>query len=226
MDIQYHNDPWEYVVVDNFFPEDIYQDIVNSKEDFEELSSLIFDNDSQCNLYCENTDEFKILGRIKKIRKKGVKNYRTQTQNLVKLFPELCESYKRWHSHLNDSDELKEIYKKLNHKVDIEKTNLISGFQCHQKNYKYHIHDESETKMLSVVVYIGPEENNGTQLYTSKDQDYDAPTKVIEWKPNRAFIFSGKKGLTWHAYSANNKVNYRRTFAAFFHTDKNLEENK
>lgn len=73
-------------------------------------------------------------------------------------------------------------------------------------NYEHAIHDDIPKKLLSVVVYINPEENNGTFIHSGRyTKD---PVGEIEWKPNRAFVFSRLDRKTWHSYSAN-KVDNR-----------------
>lgn len=66
-------------------------------------------------------------------------------------------------------------------------------------NFKFPIHNDSLNKLLSVVIYISPEKNKGTTLYSDKlgNNSFD-----IEWKPNRAFIFS-RKDHTWHSYESD-----------------------
>lgn len=64
------------------------------------------------------------------------------------------------------------------------------------KNFTYEIHDEAPYKILSTVVYISPLHANGTILY-NKDKKL---SKIITWKPNRAFTFCGIPNTTWHSY--------------------------
>ena len=64
------------------------------------------------------------------------------------------------------------------------------------KNFTYEIHDEAPYKILSTVVYISPLHANGTVLY-DKDKKL---SKIITWKPNRAFTFCGVQNKTWHSY--------------------------
>lgn len=71
------------------------------------------------------------------------------------------------------------------------------------KDFVWPIHNDSKDKLLSVVVFISPEANEGTWLYD--DQTGNNP-RQIEWKPNRAFIFS-RNPDTWHSYRADNKTN-------------------
>lgn len=62
--------------------------------------------------------------------------------------------------------------------------------------FYYEIHDEAIYKILSVVVYLSPKYSSGTFLFNNSQE----LKKQILWKPNRAFIFAGKAGTTWHSY--------------------------
>lgn len=68
-------------------------------------------------------------------------------------------------------------------------------------NKAFKIHDDTPDKLLSTVIYISPEDNFGTFVHSSKDDE----TGGIEvpWKKNRAFIFSRREGATWHSYKSN-----------------------
>jgi hypothetical protein len=68
------------------------------------------------------------------------------------------------------------------------------------KNYKFPIHDDTPNKLLSGVIYINPEKNNGTTFYESKNT---MNSKEIEWKKNRAVFFSRKERETWHSYEGD-----------------------
>ncbi|MBD2859466.1 hypothetical protein IB286_10665 [Spongiibacter sp. KMU-158] len=70
-------------------------------------------------------------------------------------------------------------------------------------NYKHQIHDDIPKKLLSVVVYINPESNNGTFIHDGRYNE--TPVGEVEWKQNRAFIFSRLDRATWHSYAANEK---------------------
>jgi hypothetical protein len=67
------------------------------------------------------------------------------------------------------------------------------------KDVSFPIHADTKDKLLSVVVYIAPEKNEGTYLYQTKD---GKNPQVIEWKTNRAFIFS-RTDDTWHSYKGD-----------------------
>ena len=71
------------------------------------------------------------------------------------------------------------------------------------KDYVFPIHSDSRDKLLSVVIYIAPENNEGTWLYEDKS---GKNPKQIEWVPNRAFVFS-RNDNTWHSYKADGKNN-------------------
>ena len=64
------------------------------------------------------------------------------------------------------------------------------------KDFYYGLHDEAIYKILSVVVYLAPQHSSGTFLFNQSQQ----LKKQITWKPNRAFIFAGREGVTWHSY--------------------------
>lgn len=60
----------------------------------------------------------------------------------------------------------------------------------------YPIHDEAEHKVLSNVVYLFPAIGTGTILY---DEDKNFHSEV-KWEQNRALLFAGITGKTWHSY--------------------------
>ena len=68
------------------------------------------------------------------------------------------------------------------------------------------MHRDTSDKLLSVVIYLKPEKNTGTILY--ENQNGDNPM-VVEWKPNRAFIFS-RSNDSWHAFKGDG-INDRYT---------------
>jgi hypothetical protein len=67
------------------------------------------------------------------------------------------------------------------------------------KDYKFPIHNDMPSKLLSVVIYLTPENNAGTWLYTSESGEN--PLQV-EWQQNRAVIFS-RTDDTWHSYQSD-----------------------
>lgn len=73
-----------------------------------------------------------------------------------------------------------------------------------EKNSKFPIHDDTPNKLLSGVIYIAPEKNNGTFYYNDKNGSNKTNT---EWKPNRGAFFSRKERSTWHSYEGDGKNN-------------------
>jgi len=70
------------------------------------------------------------------------------------------------------------------------------------KNFIFPFHTDTPKKILSNVIYIGPESNSGTVLSSSKKHE---DLKEIEWKRNRALIFSRNNDQTWHAFKSDGK---------------------
>ena len=68
------------------------------------------------------------------------------------------------------------------------------------KKKKFLIHVDRPQKMLTAVVYLSPEKNKGTMLYSTKA---GADVYEVEWKQNRALIISTKENVTWHSYEGD-----------------------
>lgn len=80
----------------------------------------------------------------------------------------------------------------------------------------HHIHDETLDKALSIVLYIDPEISVGTKIFSGmEEKDFEFE---VEWKKNRALIFCGIQGTTWHSFGTDR---YQRATLNFF-----LRENK
>ena len=65
-------------------------------------------------------------------------------------------------------------------------------------NFSFPIHSDTHNKLLSGVVYLVPENNMGTTLYSADKKK----SKIIEWKQNRALFFS-RTDNTPHSYSSD-----------------------
>ena len=94
------------------------------------------------------------------------------------------------------------------------------------KDAKYPIHDDVASKLLSTVIYLKPENNFGTIIYPCPnyalfDGRIVSPSEGfgINWKVNRALIFSRIHQKTWHSYQGDGKSN-RLTFVINVGTDK------
>lgn len=91
---------------------------------------------------------------------------------------------------------LKELNKEKVSLIDYADFTIIKTI----KNKKFPIHDDTFNKLLSGVIYLHPEKNNGTVFYNTKS---GKDKKVTEWKINRAVFFSRKERETWHSYGAD-----------------------
>ncbi len=88
-------------------------------------------------------------------------------------------------------------------------------FNHMQAGTEHPVHDEAPSKKLSVVVYISPEISDGTYVYTGSHKL--SFVKEIAWKVNRAFIFKGIRGVTWHSFA--NKQDLPRLTINYFATE-------
>lgn len=85
-------------------------------------------------------------------------------------------------------------------------------------NFEHQMHIEAPFKIMSAVLYLGPEKNIGTRLYKTPD---DKNPVEVEWKPNRLFVFCGYDH-TWHDY-ASTETRYTYNY---FLVDPNVVENR
>tara|TARA_B100000035_G_C20886808_1_gene503059 strand:+ start:128 stop:745 length:618 start_codon:yes stop_codon:yes gene_type:complete len=74
---------------------------------------------------------------------------------------------------------------------------VISG-----KNHSFPIHSDTPNKLLSGVIYLKPDTNTGTTLYSSDKKE----TLEIKWKKNRALFFSRTEN-TPHSYKSDGVSN-------------------
>jgi len=72
-------------------------------------------------------------------------------------------------------------------------------FTLSPKDSRYGLHTDNKDKLLSTVIYLKPENNTGTILYEHKEDKYP---QTVEWKQNRALIFS-RTDETWHSYKGD-----------------------
>lgn len=82
-------------------------------------------------------------------------------------------------------------------------------------NYEDGIHIDVKEKLMSVVVYLHPENaEKGTQgtLIYDKNKNF---VKEIEWKPNRCLVFCKQPNVTWHNFKASD-VSPRMSYNIFY----------
>lgn len=209
MNVQYYTDPWPHVVIDDFLPNYVFDSLVDIKKEALNIFDHYIKPEQQKRYYVNSMSEASILNSD--LKDVG------QTEEIKKLFKDvgLYDVIDEYNIFLKDNNDLLEVYGALS---DKEKYNFFkSGVQIQDPGFEYEIHPEASGKLMSLIVFITPEDNYGTWLYESETQDYYQPSKKIEWKQNRAFIFCGKKDLTWHAFSAKTDEEQRFTLGTFFH---------
>jgi len=69
-------------------------------------------------------------------------------------------------------------------------------------DFSFPVHSDTPNKLLSGVVYLAPEKNMGTTLYSADKKK----SKIIEWKKNRALFFS-RTDNTPHSYKSDSISN-------------------
>tara|TARA_B110000483_G_scaffold30631_2_gene37220 strand:+ start:2875 stop:3501 length:627 start_codon:yes stop_codon:yes gene_type:complete len=78
---------------------------------------------------------------------------------------------------------------------DVPRT-TIQGYKNEINDGVYRIHQDISWKVLTSIVYISPEVNNGTRFYSNEQGDdmYEDP-----WKPNCGYIFCRTEN-SWHNF--------------------------
>ena len=123
------------------------------------------------------------------------------------------------HLHKKYHDKVMKILEKVNKKkselYDYSDFTIIKT----GKNYKFPIHDDHPSKLLSGVIYLYPEYNTGTVFYSDKK---GSNKSSVEWKQNRAIFFSRIEKETWHSYEGDGKND--RVALIYNLNTKNLRE--
>ena len=83
-------------------------------------------------------------------------------------------------------------------------------------NFEHPIHDEASFKIMSAIVYLGPEESHGTTFYMGEEF-------AVEWKPNRLMVFCGETDVTWHGWTSGD---HQRFTYNYFITDDSKVQNE
>lgn len=221
MDIQYFDEPWRHAVIDNFLPDDLFNQILESQEEIYAISDEHFSPTSQTRIMLEHSSQ-----KTNIVGEHILPNNSQQTKDVILSkfemsgLRDLIDEFN--HFLIENIDPVYENLKGESFPKEI-KSNLYSGLQLQSPEFEYPIHDEVIVKVMSIVLFVSPEENHGTWLYERPDQDYYNPTKKVEWKQNRAFIFCGQPGVSWHSFNAKKGAWKRVTIASFFRL-KGLEE--
>lgn len=178
------NYPWPHKIIDDFLPESM---VIKIKENYD----AIFKYCAEKKTYAVMMDEFISVGG---------------DEHLVEEIVDFCDMLIK---------NIKEII------GENDTNNFTSGnyfimpkFGVTGKNYIEDIHDENPFKVLNIVVYLHPEESEGTRLFTNNS--IDSYVTSIEWKENRAFLTYPIKGKSWHNWQHLNSDIPRITLNMFF----------
>ena len=105
--------------------------------------------------------------------------------------------------HKNYHSKAIEILQELNplkvHLYDYSEFHIIET----GADFKFPIHDDTPNKLLSGVIYLKPKiimEQYSIQIKRRRK-------KEIEWKINKAVVFSRAERTTWHSYQGDGKSN-------------------
>jgi len=223
MDIQYFDNPWPHAIVDNYFPDDLYREILDNENLLDDLSDLYFKKEAQQRIFFKPKKKYSETITLKSgdIVSGLEELYKTDLR--FEVLDKLGEKIINYHKSI--SEEISDMYFTFKGKeLDMSDDNLKCTLQFQNPGFKYRIHEEAHIKLISIVVFLTPDSNNGTFLYETKHQGYNNPTKTIEWKKNRAFIFSGIPNKTWHSFLAATDQPRRKTVTFFINESEKLAE--
>lgn len=165
--------PWNFWVIDNFFNDTT-------------LSNIISLSNSSSFTHVDNSNG-KIITNKNYIASKYDLKIRKKKQ--PELFNELKDASHTSLTKIIDSEILNKFYY------------IIDLVYC-EPGYTYQKHLDHPEKLYSVVVYLHPNESDGTILL-----DQDSKMYNVTWKPNRAFVF--KNNTKAHHLYTNKHSNNR-----------------
>jgi hypothetical protein len=181
-----NNDPWKHVILENFLS-------VNHFNKLKEIAEKTKDKFNQ--------DKFRISklydldGNVLKL-----KGHEAESEYDLDDFAQINDLYDCYY------EETKFILEYLNPNKVKDISLIKFELQTIQPYYEFDWHNDLPIKLLSIVIYISPDNNYGTIIAKSPE------SKEIEspWILNSGIAFSAKKNTTWHKFKANDKK--RTTF--------------
>lgn len=216
MKVEFFEDPWKHAIVDDFFPQDLFDELVENTALVDEFTAMLVGRDQQTRIYWDMQNE-----KVAYQHKKDLL-FIEKIAQVEDFLPDIDSITGRGVDYFKQiNPEMMDIQNKLKYDdKDFDGfTDTFKFFwQSQPDHYRFRIHDEIPSKRMSIVVFLAPEKNYGTYLYEDGSQPYKEPSKTIEWKPNRAFIFCGHPGLTWHAFQSTDQR--RHTICAFYNQPK------
>ncbi len=174
------SDPWDHQIIDDFFDEQTFKKIQEAAKIFSTLN----DYDTPEIVWMNELED---LG----VTKETVELIINEADSVAKNFNRISKPYRN----------------KLSSKLGYFNN---PRFGVCPPNTVNEIHDEGSNKIMALIVYVDPEESQGTLLY--KDNDEKTFVKEIEWKPNRAFLMFSQPNVTWHKYDSKQSTRVTLNF--------------
>lgn len=165
--------PWPYQLVDNILADNSFQIILDGTQILKEKA--IFEPRDPNGLWMFKAHELGVDDKVVDL--------------IMDINVQLLTRYKDVLALFDDA-----MHSKLGY-FSIPRFNFIGP------NVKGTIHDEGDSKTMALVIYLSPEQTQGTKLYTT--QDYSSLAKQVEWKPNRGFLMCSQPGTTWHSFASD-----------------------
>lgn len=178
IDAELQTHPWEHIVVDNFIEEETFSTLLRIADYFKKNNHRI----SELEWY--DPDDNEAVFGLSRLRRFGVQEYQ------VKAYAKVLE----------DIHKLKEtIWSKFSyHRASSEHTTLCNGaLNWTGVGGKFHIHNDSIYKSISIIIYFDPEEHDQTTTLW-KERNLESEFVRPKWKRNRAVIFCPNE-KTWHS---------------------------
>lgn len=186
MDI--NRDPWEHAVIFNYYDQQLFS---NMKSELEDLARKLKTK------YASQTKQI-VLTLYKESQCFVCENLK-----IIKPLPHTKTCIKSLK--IKDDD-----LKHFSYHRPFENLELITNINICFDDMNYPIHDDVSYKILTNVIFVGPNVSHGTVLY-DKDKNY---IKEIDWVPNTSLIFPPKDSVTWHSYKSLSN-SYRITINQF-----------
>lgn len=177
--IEKHEEPWPYMVIDNFYDEETwnyiqYNIVHNCKKYFTQWPERW----GKCKVQKQLT--YGPLDRV--IVRPNRLSYEPHEDSII-------TNYFLKHT---GEDFIKKYFKTYRSYTQLKP--YVSVKYAWEQGQILGIHDETSDKVLSVITYLSPQHNIGTMVYDkNKNLKHTTP-----WKQNRAFVMCGIDGVTWH----------------------------
>lgn len=191
--IKEYDSPWRYVTIDNFFDDSVWnyinEGLITNPKDYYSKFKNKFSNQNGKLVYgswnrAVNNDG-RYLSYMPHEDSILLDYFRT---HLSEEFLKSLFHTHRGHQNLSDHVHIKHNF------------NLFA---------KAGIHEDVPAKVFSTVVYVHPLHECGTLIYSSDDGN--SLEHIVNWKPNRAFIFAPLDKVTWHDFMKIDPDNERIT---------------